>query len=502
MTRFLPLLTVLPLLAPAAPGATAATFAEDLGARADEWWLEAAPKVTVDPWRRELTPTRAGRPAEVSYQFRATAKTASLSVSYAVRFEAAGSLVRWQAGRDGRWVTVAEHTWRGGPQAVRLDHQLDLDRPLTVKLTILAAERPGAVGVSRIRWMADQVDRVPPTAPRLPLSAWLYPAWAAAQTRAEAVGLPPGVELAAGAGRAAGPLTAPWLPLIAPHSWRAERVPWPTAHRSRCRLLVAPTGPGGGRIAVNGVELASHRLAGMPIAAVLDAPGVPPVAPPDLDLSGVLDPGLVRLVETGPLELRHLRPRVEWSSPVRLWLEATVVNHTGADVIGSLRGRVTAPDGGLADVAAGGYLFPPGASLARLAFTIDRPARWSGGHPAEYAAAASVDDGAAVSDAATVTVGLKEVDTESGTWRLNGAVLGVVWSEAGRWREALAEARRAGAALAAPAPLGESLLAEAARLGVPVIVQAEGIAERAAYALLYDGCPAVLGVAPLPAARP
>ncbi len=502
MTRFLRLLTVLPLLAPAAPGATAATFAENLGARADEWWLEAAPKVSVDPWRQELTATRAGRPAEVSYQFRSTAQAASLSVSYAVRFESAGSLVRWQAGRDGRWVTVAEHTWRGGPQTVRLDDQLDPDRPVTVKLTILAAERPGAAGVSRIRWTADQVVRVPPTAPRPPLSAWLYPAWAAAQAGAEAVGLPPGVELVAGAGRAAGPLTAPWLPLAAPDTWRAERVPLPAAHRSRCRLLVAPTGPGGGRIAINGVELACHRLPGMPLAAVLDAPGVPPVEPPDLELSGVLDPALVRLVETGPLELRHLRQRVEWSSPVRLWAEATVVNHTGGDLSGSLRGRVTAPDGGLADVAAGGYLFPPGASLARLAFTIDRPARWSCGHPAEYAIAASVDDGAAVSDATTVMVGFKEVASESGRWRLNGAVLSVVGSEAGRWREALAEAGRAGAALAAPAPLEEALLAEAERLGVPVIVQAEGIAERAAYALLYDGCPAVLGVAPLAAVRP
>ncbi|MBI2299641.1 MAG: hypothetical protein HYU66_11990 [Armatimonadetes bacterium] len=474
---------------------------EPLDLHAGEWWQDPAPEVTIDRRRGELRPTRPGVPAALVFLFRPTAPGPSLAVLYSLRLGGPGGQARWDVSPDGGlYVPVAGQTWRDGRYDLDLSPWLRAGQPLFVRLTLQAAQRPDEVAVGGLAWRMDGVARVRPAAVRLPRSCWLYDAWVARALRRRAPGRAPSTPVSVGTGRLTRAIAADWTPLPDARGWLAGS--WSTGRidGARTRLLVAAGGPHGGRLLLDGTVVAEHDLPGMPLGLELTRRNTPSGPLPPLAVEGG-EPSGVKVVDLGLLELRHVAPRTEFSPlGTVVWVDAVVVNHGAGDIEGNLRGTLTGPEGGPAAVSACGYRFPPGAWLATLAFEVDEPLDWAPGRPRLYRAEVSVDDGAQVSDAATLPVGLRAAVRRDGEWWLGAQRLAPARPASDLDQEpffrALAGHPAAYARLAAP--VSETLLDLADRLGVPVVIETppERPDVQLSEELLHGGRPAVMGVQP------
>lgn len=478
------------------PPALAGEFADEpIDHHVGAWWVTLSPDLVVDARRGELRPARAGVAATAGYQFDPPGATAHLVVRYRTRIEEPGAVVRWEVSWDGeRYAPAAEHTWRSGEHELDFARYLEPSRPLYVRLALTAAEDPRRVAVTRLRWLCEGIGRVP-APPRWPPTAWLSGARVALESHRVAPGLPPGRAVETGWGRLARPLLADWSRLGA-DAWRGDSGRAGAGRSGRIRLLVAPTGPSGGRLALDGVVLDEHRVSQMPLGAILGPANDDPLPP--LELTGVSDPRALRVVEVGALEIRYARARVRpLGSSVEIWVDAAVVNHRTSEVTGALRGRLVGPDGTPVGVSAAGHRFPPGCWLALLRFELVAPVRWAVAAPAAYRAELRLDDGVGISDAVAVPVAVKDALEHADIWYLNGVRLAP--SRAAELdAEALVRAlvgRRNGYACL-PAPVDEAALEAADRLGVPVVIECPPGADIEAARFCYSGHPAVLAVRP------
>ncbi|NUQ01212.1 MAG: hypothetical protein HUU35_15295, partial [Armatimonadetes bacterium] len=242
---------------------------------------------------------------------------------------------------------------------------------------------------------------------------------------------------------------------------------------------VLPLGRSGGQLQAEGVLLADHALPHMPVAMTLPVRGPWPAT----SVVGLAPGRQAELLETGRLELRHARPH--WDGTT-LWIEFTVVNHAGQELVGGLQGQLEGEAW-----AAAGYRFPPGGWLARLAFTPRRPRLWQPGRPEVYVVRVELADGATLSDATSLAIGLKEVTCERGRWRLHDQTLELINAE--NAADVGRAADRTATAVAVSPRNAPELLAEAERRGVPVVIESTAPAELLAAELLYGGRAAVLG---------
>ncbi len=242
------------------------TFDEPYGSNG--WWLSPACEMVSDPLRRELRPIRAGHPAEITYQFGAVAADANLRLRYRVRLTRPGDKAGWSVSWDNqRFAPAAEQTWRQGEQTLDLSRYLAADRPLYVRLSLLAAARPSEVAVSDLAWLSNGVERLAPGGLRLPRGVWVEPSWSAAVEHRWLAPLPAGEAVELGDGR----VTVALRGHAAADLWLAEALGGTLFGPERTRLARAATGEGGGSLWLDDVLVASHELPGVAVGGAVPA---------------------------------------------------------------------------------------------------------------------------------------------------------------------------------------------------------------------------------------
>ncbi|MCC7493338.1 MAG: hypothetical protein IT204_13370 [Fimbriimonadaceae bacterium] len=319
---------------------------------------EPAPELAFDALRGVLRPSRPAVPASAVWCWRAVGPRPALSLRWEAILRDPGDRVECLVSYDRqRWLTLAEQTWQRDPQAVVLDSFVATGEQTWVALRLTAAQRLGGLALRQVAWQSRSLSLVE-TGVAPPRRAWDYPVRAARAAQRLAPGLPPLVGLPQPGGRLSWPLAATWQQ----RGEIAELDRWtlPPAAAGRVRHLLLPGAAAGAALAWDEVWVAVQPRAGGPLGWSIPATALPGPLPP-LALRGA-DPTMLRVVETGLLELRD-----SWLTTTvgGRAVEAVVVNHSAQDLPGQVRATLRR-NGEPRQQSVGGQLFPPGAWLVRL----------------------------------------------------------------------------------------------------------------------------------------
>jgi hypothetical protein len=437
-----------------------------------------------EPLTGRLAPSAPDEVATLMWRFRTTADDPCLRLQTIVTRGGAGDAVRWSVAIEGGpWTDVALWTWQSGPRELDLSAWLPARGHTAALRLSLTSPRPGPLALRGLHGYLSGVEVLAPQGAWLPRGAWLYPAFAALRDGRDAAGVWPLPPVEEGQARTLSRPVADWKPLE-DGGWRAADWSAGPLDPRDVRLLRAAPGPHGGRLLVDGRELAASDLPAMPFGARLGATGA------SLEVQGAAP--LVEVLDVGRLELRYVRPRAAFDgADCRLWLEAVVINHDADPVAGTLSGFLDGRDEEAPTHATASYVFPPGPSLAPLVLQAGTVTRWDVGRPVTRRVRLAVDDGVRRTDVAELKVGLKESGWQGGPW-LNGRRLRLaprgaagVSSQECRVIEAPADEAALAAADAAGAPL--VIMVDAAR---PELLESERLlhgARPAVVAVVVDG---------------
>lgn len=392
------------LLFGAAAVADAPLWLEPLDGRAGSLWHDAAPALQLDPIHGRLRPTGPNQVASVTYALSMPSTPEIVTgepvlLRYDITLSRPGDRVWWeQLPPDGPPVMLAEHTWQSGRHTLDLTSRFTLD-PLRLRLSIESGPAPVRVSVGNLAWQLGEAHLLVPTELVMRPAEWLFPAWQLRSAPRTAPSFAPGRLVRSGWGRITLPLPADWRSVSG--GWRADHPRLSPVPAGRVRHLVAATGEQGGELWLAERLVAQHATPFMPIGVRLNALNWPAVAPPPVTVIGVAAPDAVQVVETGPLEIRHVVPDVAWRDDhhARVRLQAIVINHTEQDVEGNVVAVLTDVDGGQAAVAMGGHRWPPGPWLTPLVLDVAVAHRLPHERPIAYRMHLRVDDGGSVSDA-------------------------------------------------------------------------------------------------------
>ena len=439
-------------------------------------WTTPSCEMVTDPVHRELRPVRAGHRAEVTYKFRAIGLNPSLRLRYQARLTRPGDQLGWWVSWDNeRFAPAAEQTWQHGPQTLDLDRFLAADRPLYVRLSLLASQRPSDVAAAELEWLADGVERVPPSDPRLPRGVWLEPAWAAAEAGRWLQPLPAGEVAELGDGR----LSLALRGRRAAGVWLTDALAGPLLGGGRTRLLRAATGQAGGSLWIDQLEIAGHALPGIAVGGAVPAGLATRGSGAAVAARGLPDGETVAWLETGPLELRHLELRQRFvDEGCELTGALTIINHAEQPIHAQVSLAVTGAEV-LPSPQRIGCEVPPGPWLLPVRLFLSQPREWLLDGTV-YRVAAAIDDGQQISDQLSWPVAVGP-------------------APAGRERCAtLAEAIEVGGVWITPLPVARADLELAAARRVPVVIQVVGAAQALAAGLEHRLRPPVVAVEAVP----